>query len=324
MQDQYQRVIDYLRISVTDRCNLRCVYCMPEQEKPCFLPEEEILTDAEILRLLDLFAGVGISKVKFTGGEPLLRKGLPELISRVGQIPGIQKMTLTTNGMLLKEEMEKIYKAGITSVNISLDAVTRTSFMKITGLDYLEQVMEGIDKARQYPVNVKLNCVLAKELNQDQWISLAGLAKDAKMDVRFIEMMPLGAGKDYVGSVQDELLSLIEKQYGVVEEQSKRGNGPAVYYKVKGFLGRIGFISAISHKFCSQCNRIRLTADGLLKPCLQYQALVNLKDMMRDGCTDEELGEQIKRTIYQKPREHQFGKKEIVGLEHKQMSEIGG
>lgn len=331
MQDQYGRVIDYLRISVTDQCNLRCVYCMPREENLRFLPKDELLTDEEIVRLCRIFADIGISRIKFTGGEPLLRKGLADLVFRIGQIPGVKEMTLTTNGVLLKDQIGALYQSGISSVNISLDAAQKEHFSSIAGIDYFEQVMEGFEEAKKYPMTVKINCVLARELNEGQWLSLAEYAKDAKVDVRFIEMMPIGIGKQYTSGGQDELLARIKERYGDVEEQKEKGNGPAIYYKVQGFLGRIGFISAMSHKFCSQCNRIRLTADGVLKPCLQYESHVELKRMLRQGRTEHELTELIVKSIFQKPKEHKFQEQQekrcdLTGnmLEKKKMSEIGG
>lgn len=331
MQDQYGRVIDYLRISVTDQCNLRCIYCMPKEEHIRFLPKEELLTDEEIVRLCRIFADTGISRIKFTGGEPLLRQGLAELVLRVGQIPGVEEMTLTTNGVLLKEKMKALYHAGISSVNISLDAADGAHFSSIAGIDYFEQVLEGFEEAKKYPITVKLNCVLARGLNEEQWLSLAEYAKESKVDVRFIEMMPIGAGRQYKSGTQDAFLMRIKEKYGDVKEQKEKGNGPAVYYKVEGFLGRIGFISAMSHKFCSQCNRIRLTADGVLKPCLQYESHVDLKSMLRQGRTDREIKELITKSIFEKPKEHRFQEQQETkgvlagnGMEKKKMSEIGG
>lgn len=331
MKDQYNRKIEYLRVSVTDRCNLRCVYCMPKNGIEQ-VAHSGILSYDEIIRICRVCAGEGISKIKLTGGEPLVRKNLKELLRRLKGIEGIDQVTMTTNGVLLAEQMEELVQAGLDAVNISLDTLDSEQYRTITRRDEFGKALLGLEAALRYPeVSVKINCVILPGVNETQWIPLAGLAAKRHVDVRFIEMMPIGLGKSYPGSSQQEVLEKLEEAYGKPEVLSGRfGNGPAVYVGFPGFCGKIGFISAVSHQFCGDCNRVRLTAEGFLKPCLQYSTGEDLRKLMRDGAGDKELKDIIKKVIFEKPRCHQFsaeiGAKENADgdLEQKQMSSIGG
>lgn len=325
MLDQYGRKIDYIRISITDRCNLRCMYCMPEAGVES-VEHDDILRYDEIVRLAEMFAGLGITKVKITGGEPLVRKDAPELIRLLKELPGIDNVTLTTNGILLKEQMADLAAAGLDAVNISLDALEEDRFKEITRREGLGLVMEGIEEALRYPeVRVKINCVLLEGINEDQWIPMAGLAKDRDLDVRFIEMMPIGFGARFCGETQEEVVRLLEEAYGrTTPVTGKFGNGPSTYMKIEGFKGKIGFISAMSHKFCGDCNRIRLTSEGFLKPCLQFSTGGDLRTPLRSGEPDESIREQIEKTIFRKPRSHRFEERRQEGFEMRKMSEIGG
>ena len=326
MLDQYRRNIEYIRISITDRCNLRCMYCMPEGGIEQ-VEHSDILTYDEITRLCRILAPKGICKVKITGGEPLVRKNAAELVSMIKSIPGIDNVTLTTNGILLGEQIQDLARAGIDAVNISLDALTEDMFEKITRRKGLDRVLEGMDKALQFPhVRVKVNCVLLHGVNEDQWIPIAGLAKDRPVDVRFIEMMPIGYGRKYCGGeTEDHVRHLLEGAYGKADSLSGRfGNGPSTYMQLEGFKGKIGFISAISHKFCEDCNRVRLTSEGFLKPCLQFSHGADMRSLLRDGSSDEQIGIVAEKTIFEKPRSHRFGEDREEGLENKKMSEIGG
>ena len=231
MLDQYRRNIEYIRISITDRCNLRCMYCMPEGGIEQ-VEHSDILTYDEITRLCRILAPKGICKVKITGGEPLVRKNAAELVSMIKSIPGIDNVTLTTNGILLGEQIQDLARAGIDAVNISLDALTEDMFEKITRRKGLDRVLEGMDKALQFPhVRVKVNCVLLHGVNEDQWIPIAGFAKDRPVDVRFIEMMPIGYGRKYCGEeTEDHVRHLLEGAYGKADSLSGRfGNGPSTY-----------------------------------------------------------------------------------------------
>lgn len=325
MLDQYGRSINYIRVSVTDRCNLRCTYCMPETGVEQ-VSHSDILSYGEIVRVVRICADKGISRVKLTGGEPLVRRGLPSLALDLKKIPGIEQVTLTTNGVLLKEQMGALANAGVSAVNISIDTLDKQMYADITRRDKLAEALMGLDEALKYPqVKVKINCVPLKGVNEDQWVPLALLSKERPVDVRFIEMMPIGFGKKYQGKTQEEILSILREAYGEEKCSYKvLGNGPGTYVEFPGFQGKIGFISAMSHKFCSKCNRIRLTAEGLLKPCLQYARGEDLRTLLRQGASEDELSEIIERAIYQKPFSHHFELEEGAGFEEKQMSRIGG
>ena len=323
MKDQYGREIDYIRISVTDRCNLRCKYCIPE----CGIASvghENILNFDEITRIVAECAKLGIKKVKITGGEPLVRRELHSLVARIKNTPGIEQVTLTTNGIFLNEQIERLAEAGIDAINISLDTLDSAKFKKITGFDALDKVLDAIELCKDYQgVKLKLNVVTLADYNKDEILDFAKFTKKNDIDVRFIEMMPIGLGEGFEGYAQDYIRGVLEKKYGPLEEcQGKHGNGPAVYYRVPGFKGKIGFISAISHQFCDSCNRVRLTAEGLLKPCLQYAEGIDLKKAIREG--DEPLENLIRKGIFDKPKEHNFRSSTIEGREQKLMSKIGG
>ncbi|MEG0355992.1 MAG: GTP 3',8-cyclase MoaA [Lachnospiraceae bacterium] len=325
MLDQYGRNIDYIRISVTDRCNLRCTYCMPA-EGVQQVPHTDILSYDEIIKICRVCVSQGITKVKLTGGEPLVRKGTEELLSKLKAIDGMEQVTLTTNGVLLKEQMKGLAQAGLDGVNISLDTLDEEMFEKITRRNNLSKVLEGIEEALRYPkVRVKINCVPLAGVNENQWIALAHLAQERKIDVRFIEMMPIGLGKQYQGGTQEDICKVLEQVYGPGRPiYGNYGNGPSSYMTFPGFCGKIGFISALSHKFCGECNRIRLTAEGFLKPCLQYGTGVDLRTLMRNGATEEEIQDVIKETVHGKPRSHHFETAEEETDEQRQMSGIGG
>lgn len=325
MLDQYGRTIDYIRISVTDRCNLRCIYCMPEGGVEQ-VGHTDILSYAEIVRLCRIFVRLGIRHIKLTGGEPLVRKGLPDLAGEIRAIPGIEDVTLTTNGVLLGEQIKELYKAGIRSVNVSLDTLDEAMFQRITRRDLLEKVLCSLKKCTEYPdVRLKINCVPLKGVNEEEWVKMAGIAREHPVDVRFIELMPIGLGKAYHGETQESIQRRLGEVYGTPEELSGSfGNGPSVYVAYPGFAGRIGFISAISHKFCSRCNRVRLTSEGYLKLCLQYTDGVDLRALLRGGKADEEIFGVLKEAIGQKPRDHRFTSKTGEHLEQHEMSRIGG
>ncbi len=325
MIDKLNRKIDYLRISVTDRCNLRCVYCMPEEGVEN-IPHEEILSYDEIIRICKCVANLGIKKVKITGGEPLIRKDIVSLIRDIKKIEGIEQVTITTNGVLLYDMAQDLVEAGIDAVNVSLDTLDREKFLKITRRDKYENISKAIDKLINLGVRVKINCLAIKEHNLDEIVKIAQYSKYNNVDVRFIELMPIGYGKNYTGISNETILDLLEKEYGLFEKISeKRGNGPAVYYRNKDFKGCIGFISAISHEFCETCNRVRLTANGFLKLCLHYNKGIDLKEPMRSNISDEELEHMIYHAIKNKPLGHNFyHDSNIKNIENKNMVQIGG
>ena len=325
MIDRCQRDIDYIRISVTDRCNLRCVYCMPE-EGVQWVPHNAVLSYEEILRLCRVFAGLGLSKIKLTGGEPLVRKGMDRLIADIKAIPGIRCVTLTTNGVLLAQQLPGLVSAGLDGVNISLDTLNREQFRAITRRDDLDRVLAGLNAALDCPgLNVKINC-LPMGRNDDQLVPLVELARERPLSVRFIEVMPIGLGKDLTYRSEDEVRAILERALGPMEPfHGRLGNGPCHYFSLPGFAGKVGFISALSHQFCSECNRVRLTSDGFLKTCLQYELGVDLKTLMDDGRDDAFLAEAVRQAIYNKPLQHHFTDTSgQQALEHHGMSRIGG
>ena len=331
MTGQFGRTINYMRVSVTDRCNLRCVYCMPPEGVPC-LSHRDILTYDEITRVCRIGAGLGISRIKLTGGEPLVRRGLPDLLGMIREIPGIEQVTLTTNGILLKDKINELVSNGLDTVNISIDSPDPDRYEKITRGGRLEEAFAGLEAALSCTgLGVRVNCVPMQGTPPEDIIGLASLAKDRELDVRFIEMMPIGLGKNFGMISGSRIRSLLEDRFGSAALCSENsGNGPAVYVRFPGFKGRIGFIDALSHQFCSTCNRVRLTSEGYLKSCLQYETGVDLRRLLRNGAADEELKTEMYKAIYEKPACHQFaGKGEACGsggqiLETRDMSQIGG
>lgn len=282
MKDRYGRTIDYMRISITDRCNLRCCYCMPDGIQAALA--QEILTYEEIEVICRAAARAGISRLKVTGGEPLVRADCAQLTGMLKQIPGIQQVTMTTNGILLDKYLPQLLENGLDAVNISLDTLSEKCYGQITGRAELPRVLANIRQAVQAGIKVKINCVLMKNRNSREWLNLAELTKELQADVRFIEMMPIGCGKDFEPVYNEKILNRLYERYPNLEkDDSVHGNGPAVYYRIKGAKGSIGFISAMHGKFCGSCNRIRLTSDGKLKPCLCYADSVDLKKILRRG-----------------------------------------
>ncbi len=322
MLDGFGRCIDYLRVSVTDRCSLRCTYCMPADGVP-WLSHGEILSYEEILRLVRLFANIGVKKIKITGGEPLVRKGVAGLIREIKAIPGIEQVTLTTNGVALKEQLPDLLSAGVDAINLSLDTLDRERFAAITRRDALPQVLEGLEAALGAPgLNLKLNCV-AQAGREDDWLALAELAKAHPIALRFIEPMPIGLGEGVTVCSEEEIRAALEGKFDpLTPYDGKLGNGPAQYYTLPDFAGKIGFISAVSHQFCDRCNRVRLTATGYLKTCLQYDVGADLRPLLAES--DEVLQKAIAAAIGCKPEAHQFTADRVENREAHIMSQIGG
>lgn len=328
MKDQFGRTIDYMRVSVTDRCNLRCIYCMPVQGVPA-VSHQDILTYDEIARLCRIGSELGIRKLKLTGGEPLVRRGLPELVRMLKEIPGIEQVTLTTNGTLLKQQIRDLVISGLDAVNISIDTLDPEKYRKVTRLGDVRDAVEGLRAACEIPgLKVKVNCVPLEGAEDEDYIRIALLAKEGRSDVRFIELMPMGPGKAFTGKSQTKVWSLLKETFGEPKScEENPGNGPAVYVTFPGFRGKIGFISAITHPFCRGCNRIRLTSEGFLKPCLQYGEGTDLRLLLRSGAKDALIKKEMENAVYRKPACHQFtwGSQEGPGNpETKEMSRIGG
>lgn len=323
MKDKFDREVDYLRLSVTDNCNLRCIYCMEENHTD-FLSFNNKLTDDEIIRIVENSAKLGIKKVRITGGEPLVRHGVVDLISRINKISGINTINLTTNGILLEDKVEELAKNGLRGVNISLDSLKEETFKKLTRNGDLNKVLRAIDKCLEFNIKVKLNTVIIEEINKDEIIDFINLTKRKNIDVRFIELMPIGEGKSFKPVTNVEIQDIIKSNFNEVEELQRMAmDGPAKYIRFKDSLGKVGFISAISSCFCNECNRIRVTPDGFLKRCLHWNYGINLRDLLRKGISDEELKEVIKENIYDKPEKHLFDEVN-KDEELRFMNEIGG
>ena len=325
MFDSKGRNIHYLRLSVTDLCNLRCRYCMPDGVDK--LGREDILTYEEFLRLAALFARCGVDTVRVTGGEPLVRKGVEQLVKGLKAIPGIRKVTMTTNAVLLEQQLPALLEAGLDSVNISLDTLDPALFAKITARDEFAAVQAGIHAALESGIPVKLNCVPQVGVNEGELEALAALAQDKPLQVRFIEMMPIGYGAAMPCISGPELLARFRRRWPELAPLpgaacAALGDGPAVYYTVPGWKGDIGFIAAVHGKFCASCNRVRLTSQGFLRPCLASETGCDLRTLLRGGAADEELLQAIRETIWSKPREHHFGDNSIPAT--RGMYRIGG
>ena len=318
MQDRYGHRISYLRVSVTDRCNERCTYCMP-QELQEWLPRDEILTFEETLRLVGIAAGLGVSKVRITGGEPLTRRDIVGFIRRIPEIPGIRSIGLSTNGTLLARELapgksmaSALRAAGVGSVNISLDTLDREVYSQITGRDFHEQVLCGIDAAITAGFEqVKLNAVLMRGRNEDQLIPLIEFAAQRDLILRFIELMPVSTtevlnDKNFIPV--NEAKRVIESRYGrLIPEVEFRTNGPATYYQIPGRRQRIGFIGAMTNlHFCESCNKLRLTCDGKLRPCLGSYLEFDIMKPLRAGASDRELRQFLLDVVDRKPEQHDF------------------
>ncbi|GAB6180322.1 GTP 3',8-cyclase MoaA [Desulfotomaculum defluvii] len=325
MIDKYNRNINYLRISVTDRCNLRCVYCMPP-EGVKNTPHQEILSLEEFARVVDAASDIGIRKVRITGGEPLVRKNIVDLFKKISANPRIDDISLTTNGVLFADMAEDLKQAGLNRVNFSLDSLNPDTFRNITRIGNYDDVWHGIEKAlalELYPV--KLNVVAVRGVNDHEFVDFARLTKDMPIHVRFIELMPIGecnpwAVDNFISA--DEVLMRIQQEFAPLETEVKvTGSGPAKYYRLPGAKGTIGFITAISEHFCAGCNRLRLTANGQLRPCLYGQQEFDLKTPLREGADRQELARLIAKAIRYKPSQHHM---EEGWTDQRVMSQIGG
>jgi len=318
MQDRHGHRISYLRVSITDRCNERCSYCMP-QELQEWLPREEILTFEETLRLIRIAADLGVSKVRVTGGEPLTRRDVLNFVRRIPEIPGIESIGLSTNGTLLAREITSgktmaaaLRDAGVQSVNISLDTLDREAYSQITGRDFHEHVLRGIDAAISADFDqIKLNTVLMRGRNEDQLIPLLEFAGARDLILRFIEMMPVSTidvldENNFISVL--EAKRLIESLYGcLIPEAEFRTNGPAAYYQIPGRKQRIGFIGAMTNlHFCESCNKLRLTCDGKLRPCLGSYLEFDIMKPLRAGASDAELMQFFLNVVERKPAQHDF------------------
>jgi cyclic pyranopterin phosphate synthase len=324
--DPYSRKINYLRISVTDRCNLRCRYCMPEEGIP-LISHEEILTYEEMLRMVRVFAREGISKVRLTGGEPLVRKGIVDFISRLSQIEGIEDLSLTTNGILLKEFAPDLKRAGLKRINISLDSLRRERFYRIARRDGYERVWEGIEASLSAGLSpIKINMVAIRGVNDDEIESFAQLTLRLPLTVRYIEYMPSGNGEEWKESdilTIPQIKNRLEKMGTLIPIPPDRWDGPARRFRMAGALGEIGLIGAVSSHFCGDCNRLRLTADGKIRTCLFSDDEVDMKEILRKGGSDGDLREQLLLALQRKPERHHINTYQFKKCQ-RNMSAIGG
>lgn len=323
--DQEKRHLNYLRISITDRCNLRCLYCVPEGRIPK-LDHDDILSYEEILRLVKIGIQLGIRKVRITGGEPLVRKGAVELLGRLTRIRKLEDVSLTTNGVLLAPNAQQIFDAGIRRINISLDSLDPQKYAQITGYDRFEQVWSGIQRAREIGFTpIKINVVAMRGINDDEIIAFGRLSLDHPFHIRFIEYMPIGNSRT---SPQDQMLTPeIQEMIATIGELTPVGNGqndgPARRYRIAGAQGEVGFISAMSHHFCNRCNRLRLTADGKLRACLLSDRHESLKELLRNDGSDEQLAEIFRIAVRHKAAKHQLCPDCVTPVKD-QMQGIGG
>lgn len=323
MLDDCGRRIDYLRISITDRCNLRCVYCMPEGGVST-LRHSDILTYEEILRLTGLLTRLGVRHLRVTGGEPMARRGCLDLVRRLHGLRGVETIAMTTNALLLRGRVAEAREAGLDALNISLDTLDPATYAAMTRGGRVEDVLSVIDDAVSLGMRVKVNAVPVRGMNDHQLAALAALARDREIHVRFIELMPVGCGAGLSPVPSDEVLKRMEAAFGpLAPDTARHGFGPARYVRSEGFAGSIGVISPMSHEFCDTCNRVRLTADGYLKLCLNHQAGLDVRALLREGADDEALLEALRAAIARKPSRHGF-LEEIGDREERRMNEIGG
>lgn len=324
LTDRFGRVHRYLRVSLTDQCNFRCRYCMPE-DGIAWLPGSQILSDAEIVRVIRILAGMGVGKVRFTGGEPTLRPGLEGLISSTKSIPGIHTVAMTTNGSTLSKKASDYRLAGLDIINISLDSLNPATFKAITLRDQLPLVLKGIHRAARAGFeDVKINVVAMKGVNSHELLDFVDLAKDLPVTVRFIEFMPFLGNRWSQASLLTyrEMRSAIEETYCLVPLD---GDPSAVGkdFRIPGFVGKIGFVTSMTETFCGDCDRIRLTADGSIKPCLFSPAEINLRHLLRGGAPDGELESAIQSALLKKPREHR-PMTHLATIQTRSMIQIGG
>ncbi len=321
--DSWQRQINYLRISVTDHCNLRCLYCSVGSVS--HLSRSEVLSYEEIQRVVQIAASMGINKVRLTGGEPLLRADLGRLVRVISQIESIDDISLTTNGTLLSKYAAELKEAGLKRVNVSLDTMKEDRFKRITGSDGLKEVLNGIETAKKVGLNpVKINMVVLRDINDDETVNFARMSAGEGWHVRFIEFMPFGTPETGDGSMVStrEIQESIQSLGKLEPYTGKTDDGPAKYYRLPGAKGTIGFISPMTAHFCHTCNRLRLTSDGQLRPCLLDDDEVNLKERLRNGASTEELKQLIQQAVIIKRERHHLAKGLALG--GRPMCQIGG
>ena len=332
LTDSFGRQIRYIRLSITDRCNFRCVYCMPEQGVPS-CPHDAILTFEELLRFCAIAASLGISRFKVTGGEPLCRKGATEFIRSLKKLPGVEQVTLTTNGSLLSGHMDALAASGLDAINVSLDSLNPQRLQALTRNPApVADILEGIRAAQRHNIQIKINVVPIKNYNNADLLPLARYCLENGIHIRFIELMPVGFAKTCTGISQQFIMDSLQQAFGAFTPVGQPlGNGPAVAYTVPGFASSVGFISALSHKFCATCNRIRVTSQGYLKTCLYHNTGLDLRPLLRgngpgtEKACDKALAETLRQPIWEKPRAHDFSYEDRpASPDQFAMSSVGG
>jgi len=325
--DTFDRVHDNLRISVTDRCNIRCFYCMPEDDVK-YMPREEILSFEEIERFARVAVSLGVTKLRITGGEPLVRKDLPVLIRKLAGIPGVQDIALTTNGVLLARHAEALYDAGLRRLNVHLDTLDRERFLRITRRDDLDKVLEGIEVARRVGFGtIQINAVAVKTLLEPDLVPLGRFGREHGIEIRFIEFMPLDSQGIWARNsvlTADEMIETLSREIApLIEIPDGDPRAPATEYRFADGVGRVGFIASVSRPFCLNCNRIRLTSDGKLRYCLFAIEETDVKTLLRNGAPDEEIAATIRATVYKKWIGHEINSSQFVAPP-RPMYAIGG
>lgn len=314
MKDSYQRDISYMRISLTDRCNYACSYCRPEISE--HLNHSDILSYEDLLKICRCAIQLGIANFKVTGGEPTIRKDYIQFIQRLKNLSGVKQVTLTTNGSLLSEaDLDELKKIGIDGINFSIDSLNKNEYKNICKKDSLDQVLRNLEYAYQIGIQVKINCVIDASFPMDRMTSFLDYIQDKDIAIRFIELMPLRLSQrsDTIQNLENTLIT----KYGAVPYSQKLGNGPAHYYKIIGYKGYVGFIEALHSKFCSDCNRVRLSSIGYLKLCLFHPDGIDLKPYLND---EKELLEKMIQALLKKPKEHHFEDEDSLTI----MNQIGG
>ena len=326
--DSYGRRIKSMRISVTDKCNFRCTYCMPAEGLP-WLKKAEILSFEEIVRIARIAVSLGIEQIRLTGGEPLVRRDLPELVRQLHTIEGLRSLSITTNGILLKQQARALAEAGLTRINVSLDSLQREKFAKLTRRDQLDRVLEGLEELQKYPSihPVKINAVAVRGFSEDEVLDFVRFARDKAYVMRWIEFMPLDA--DQLWCKEDiltggEIKSIIEAAYGpLVPITSSNPSETARRYTFSDGIGEVGFINPVSEPFCASCDRIRLTADGQLRTCLFATEETDLRAILRSGADDDVVAATIRQAVWHKELKHYIGDKRFKRA-NRSMSMIGG
>lgn len=325
IQDLHSRTIDYVRIAVTDRCNFRCFYCMPEKGV-VYKPREQILRHEEITRLLKILAQLGFKKVRFTGGEPFVRKDFIKLLEQVSQIENYESIHITSNGALLGDYISKLKDLGIRKINLSLDSLNRERFFQITRRDKFEEVMQTFYRLLDNGFDVKINTVVMRGLNEQDIIPLSLLAKDNPVTVRYIEEMPFNGGGKSTAQTSNykNIITILQSHYPEMQKLPALPGDTTSEYSPSGFVGKVGVIPAFSRTFCNTCNRLRITATGKIKTCLYEDGFFNIRDFLRSQVSDSQIKSKFIELIQQKPRDGFEAEKQRANIYSESMSTIGG